>query len=175
MEYLLARVMVEGGRTAEARTHLERAAVSWRRSDPQSPNLLHAGDIRATILQVEGRHREALEEARRTQVLREQAGRTDQEVALSYTLANVGLALLGMRRPAEAVPPLERALAMQTRAGLKMSSTAEAMLALARALWQSGGDRARARKLASDAAEATRSAPAGRIHREAVAWLADHR
>jgi len=64
---------------------------------------------------------------------------------------------------------------MQTRAGLKMSSTAEAMLALARALWQSGGDRARARKLASDAEEATRSAPAGRIHREAVAWLADHR
>jgi len=174
VEYLLARVMVEAGRTTEARTHLERAAATWRRSDPRSPNLLHAGDIRATILQVEGRYREALEEARRTQALRTKAGGTDQEVALSYTLANVGLALLGMKRPAEAVPPLERALSMQTRAGLKMSSTAEAMLALARALWQSGGDRARARKLASDAEEATRSAPAGRIHRETVAWLTDH-
>jgi hypothetical protein len=55
-----------------------------------------------------------------------------------------------------------------------MVSGAEGMLALANALWLTGGDRTRARALARDAEQATRIAPQGRLHVEASDWLAAH-
>ncbi|HVE83498.1 MAG TPA: tetratricopeptide repeat protein, partial [Myxococcales bacterium] len=174
LEYLLARVLVEAGGTVEARELLDRTASYWiDAGTPSAPELLDAGDIRATSFQREGRFQQALDEALRIRAIRERAQGPDH-ADLSFTLGNVGFALLGLGRPAEAITPLERALALQTRAGLKLSPTAEGKLALAQALWRTGGDRARARALARDAEQASRIAPEGRIHREAAAWLAEH-
>ncbi|HZN93486.1 MAG TPA: tetratricopeptide repeat protein, partial [Myxococcales bacterium] len=174
LHYLLSRVLVEAGKAAECREHIDRAERYWSEAGTATALFsLDAGDIRATSFQVEGRYREALAEARRIQALREKIAGVDH-ADLSFTLDNVGLALLGLGRPAEAVAPLERSLALKTKAGMKMVTTAEGMLALANALWLSGGDRTRARALARDAEQATRIAPAGRVHREAAAWLAAH-
>jgi len=122
---------------------------------------------------VEGRSQDALEEARRTLAMREKLfGK--ENAAASFTLDNIGAALIGLGKPAEAIPYLERALRLRTAAGLGMISCAEGMLNLARALWLTGGDKARARKLAADAEQATHIAPLGRVHREAADWLAAH-
>jgi len=174
LHYLLARVLVEAGQSSEARAQLDAAVRYWSASDTPNPlHLLDAGDIRATSYQVEGRYQEALDEARRVLALREKAFGKEQ-ADFSFSLDNIGMALLGLGRPAEAVPPLERSLALKTAAGMGMISSAEGMLALARALWDGGGDRRRARKLASDAEQATRLAPLGRVHREAADWLKAH-
>ena len=82
--------------------------------------------------------------------------------------------LLGLGRPAEATAPLERSLALKARAGRKAVTTNEGKLLLAKALWLSGRDRARARMLADEVERATRIAPDGRVHQEAVAWIAAH-
>jgi tetratricopeptide (TPR) repeat protein len=63
-------------------------------------------------------------------------------------LLDLGKDLLALRRPAEAVAPLERALRQALTADDLQAHT---QLALARALWDARGDRARAQKLAAQA------------------------
>jgi len=174
IHYLLARVLVEAGQAAEARTHLDVATRYWSAADTANPlSLIDASDIRASSYQVEGRYQDALDEARRTLAMREKAYGKENAVT-SFTLDNIGLALISLGKPAEAIPYLERALRLRTAAGMERVSSSEGMLNLARAIWLTGGDKARARKLAADAELATRIAPLGRIHREAADWLADH-
>ncbi|HYV49059.1 MAG TPA: serine/threonine-protein kinase [Myxococcaceae bacterium] len=175
LHYLLARVLVEAGQAPEARTHLDDATGYWSSADPPNPiGLVDASDIRASSYLVENRFQEALDEARRTLAMRQKLyGK--ETVATSFALENVGLALIGLGKPAEAIPWLERALQLRNAAGIERLSSAETMLDLARALWLTGGDKARARQLAADAEQATRIAPLGRVHREAADWLADHR
>ena len=174
LHYLLARVLVEAGQASEARAHLDAAVRYWSATDTPNPlYMLDAGDIRATSYQVEGRYQEALDEARRVLAQREKTFGKEQ-ADFSFSLDNIGMALIGLGRSPEAIPPLERSLALKTAAGMGMISSAEGMLALARALWDGGGDRRRARKLAADAEQATRLAPLGRVHREAADWLKAH-
>jgi tetratricopeptide (TPR) repeat protein len=54
---------------------------------------------------------------------------------LQYGLAGLGIALLGERRPAEAVEPLEEALAMRLETKADPAHLGETRFALARALW----------------------------------------
>jgi len=172
MRYLLAGVLVEVGKTVEAREHADGADRYW--NDPGTANArysLDAGDVRATSYLMEGRYREALAEARRIQALREKAG---DQANLSFTLDNLGAALLGLGRPGEAIAPLERSQALKVQAGRRAVTTSEGMLMLAKALWLGGEDRDRARVLAREVERVTRIAPDGRVHREALAWLAAH-
>nr|HEX4313366.1 protein kinase [Kofleriaceae bacterium] len=78
---------------------------------------------------------------------------------LAEPLTQVGLALIALHRPAEALVPLERALVIAT-ASASPTDAAPTQLALARALVASGGDRARADKLAATARDAWRAAAA---------------
>ena len=59
--------------------------------------------------------------------------------------------LLAVNEPAQAIAPLERALKLRSTPDADAEDRANIELSLARALWDSGGDRARARKLAADA------------------------
>jgi len=72
-------------------------------------------------------------------------------MALSYARTALGLALLGERRPLEAIDPL--ATALETRVGAKAAAdlVGETRFALARALWARPGQRARAEELARQA------------------------
>jgi tetratricopeptide (TPR) repeat protein len=66
-------------------------------------------------------------------------------------LTGEGEDLLALARPGEALTPLERALALRSRPGADPEDRASTAFALARALWDAGGDRTRALSLAREA------------------------
>jgi tetratricopeptide (TPR) repeat protein len=92
-------------------------------------------------------------------------------------LAGVGTALLDRGEAQPALEPLEHAVAICDRdAAVRSLPRAQALFALARALWASGGDRARARTLAQRAADALRTGgPWIASRRDPIeSWLAAH-
>jgi tetratricopeptide (TPR) repeat protein len=100
-----------------------------------------------------------------------------EHAQLLPALTGLGRAELALGNPALALPPLERAVALIDKYPGGPSEDAEALFALARALVQSGGDRARARGLATHARGLYESvAPRGAEQRSQVErWLAESR
>jgi serine/threonine protein kinase/tetratricopeptide (TPR) repeat protein len=96
--------------------------------------------------------------------------------ALAWSLTCQGEAHLGLRAAREAIPILERARALREASPGDPGELARTRLALARALWDGGGDRGRARELGRQAAETFASLGAVWAPRraEATAWLAAH-
>ncbi len=130
-------------------------------------------DRLALALLEDGLHAEALVECQRSLAIREKALGPDHP-DVSYSLENLGAALIGVRQPAQAIPHLERAIALRVKEGAGDGDLAEPRFSLARALWDSGKDRARARALAAAArdgyAGAGQRAEADKVSR----WLAEH-
>jgi len=95
------------------------------------------------------------------------------DARLAFPLTRVGEAELAANRPARAVAPLERALALYAAANVPPLVAAEAKFPLARAVWPT--DRMRAKELATAARDAF--AAGGNAGRKAAAdaWLRDHR
>jgi tetratricopeptide (TPR) repeat protein len=91
------------------------------------------------------------------------------------SLAGIGQSYLGQQAPAKAVAPLEQALAIREKIGAEPLQVADTRFMLARALWDSGGDRARAGQLAESARAVFTSRPTWRDKVEVVdGWLAAH-
>ena len=97
---------------------------------------------------------------------------------LSRPLIAQGLLALARERPGEAIAPLERTLALVRESWEPPAEYTELRLALAEALWASGGDRARARALVDEVtgrlAEVAGSAGHDRWLADAERWLAAH-
>jgi len=93
-----------------------------------------------------------------------------------YPLTDLGSCLTAIGKPADAIAPLEAALARFARESTRPQPPATARVALANALWLAGGDRRRARALAEQArdAYAALGERAGRQRREVEHWLHDH-
>jgi eukaryotic-like serine/threonine-protein kinase len=94
---------------------------------------------------------------------------------LAYPLTGMGVAHWKSGRAGDALPPLERALRIRQAHEADPGVVADTRFALARALWDAGGDRARARRLAQaarDVYERVTSNPRPAL--EARAWLAQH-
>jgi hypothetical protein len=128
--------------------------------------------VYADAFRAKGRFAEALEQDR--------LGLAHPEKAESaWALTGVGEDLLALGRPAEAIAPLERGWALRDTISVARGITSE--LALARALWESGGDRRRAIALAEDARARCQPVAAryGSYYAAALArieaWLATHR
>ena len=98
-------------------------------------------------------------------------------VALSYPLAALGVAVLGLGRAGDALPLLERAAALRDTTATEPAHWGEVHFALARALRAVGKDLPRARALAEEAREEyTRAPPGPVVARELAridAWLAE--
>ncbi len=92
----------------------------------------------------------------------------------AYASMNLGRVLLETGRPQQAIPRFERALAIWARNLAGPQEMAEARAALARARWQSTGDRDAARTLARMAAQDFRRAtpPNETEAAELEAWIA---
>lgn len=91
------------------------------------------------------------------------------------TLSLTGDAYLSSGRAAKAVDPLERSLALRTTEATNPIDVAETRVLLGRALWDAGGDRARAVMLISQARDAYSARP--ELKKEggkAEQWLATH-
>jgi len=150
----------------EVRAQLEKAL------SPGHARVLAVRGNQASVLRDLGRHAEAIAELRELLALQEAAGRPPGELA--HTLLNLGNAQVIGGQAAEAVTPLERGLTLAAVGEDREFVRAQLTLALARALWASRKDRARARRLAEESAAALRlaGADAAQQLREVEAWLA---
>jgi hypothetical protein len=99
--------------------------------------------------------------------------RNARHLLFAEALTVIGLAHLGLRTPAAAIGPLERANSMLDPAKAHPMNIADTKFALARALWEARKNCARAIELARSAAkELAKSPPAIPINRAEVdAWL----
>jgi len=118
----------------------------------EHPDVTRPLDNSAEVLYLEKRYAEALEIYRQTLAI-------DSKVLgpshfdLSFSLKGVGISLLGLGRSREAIAPLEQALVLREREPGREQAVAECRFFLAEALWDGGGDRQRAVRLARQARE----------------------
>ncbi len=96
-----------------------------------------------------GQTAEALDAARRA--LRGWQAHVGESYVLAYPLIVIGSALLELHRAPEALAPLEHALRLREANVQDARLIAKTRFALARALWDSGSNRTRARALAEQA------------------------
>ncbi len=93
---------------------------------------------------------------------------------LAFPLVELGRLLLRRGQAAEALEPLERALELRTREDVDPGELAIVRLQLARALWDSGGDKRRAHDLAREAHAHYERDPPPDACFESRDWLAAH-
>jgi len=143
--------------------------------DPDNVLLANAANNRAEALRLLGRHAEAARDYETaSRILREQLGPGHQDLA--YPLQGMGENLLSAGDPSAAIPFLEEALAIRARGEPHVALVGDTRFALARALWESGGDRARAQSLAVLAGKnyTNGDQPAPAKQRAVTTWLSAH-
>jgi eukaryotic-like serine/threonine-protein kinase len=122
-----------------------------------------------------GRPAEALDRLRQALAAQERITGPTDPLLPSYLTATA-TAYLALKEPRQALPLLDRASALLEKGSSPESARAETHFALARALWDGGEDRARARQLAARAREGARARPKvyAKLLAEIGAWLAAH-
>jgi tetratricopeptide (TPR) repeat protein len=164
----MAHAQNQLGRYAEAHRTVARALeIARTRLGPDHPRVAVCLDMQATVFQSEGRYGEALAAYRESLDIKRKA-LAPGDPRLFYSHDGIGQSLLHLGRPAEAVPPLEAALAL---GGVEASDRAEARFALARALWQLDRDRPRALALGKQALRDLTAAGLADRARQVEAWL----
>jgi tetratricopeptide (TPR) repeat protein len=146
----LGAMLLNAGRTEEARQAIERGLeMAVRQSGLRPP---FAVQLLASVQRASGRLEEALRLDREALASFEKQGVGAQWLFLPLT--GMGEDLLGLGRPREALVPLERAVGYLAEKKMGPGDEAgEAQFALARALWDSGADKKRARAMAKEARE----------------------
>ncbi len=169
----IANVLREQGKLAESKTYYQRAIDALVESGDTKHE--RAGAVYVGLgmtLSEMGKQREAIAYFRRT--LAPWEALSKDHLNLGYPLTGIGIAELRAKRPAAAIAPLERALAIRTTKKGRPENLAETRFALARALWLSKRDRTRAVALATAAEKAL--AALGGVHEtrraEVRAWIA---
>jgi serine/threonine-protein kinase len=170
-------MLAERGELAEALQLIERGlSMSERGYGPEHPATGLLLSNRAEILNGLDRFEEAHTSAARALAILEVETGSDNGM-LSYPLAGLGVAFLGLGRAGDALPLLERAAAFRDATAPEPAHWGAIHFALARALRAAGRDRPRARALAEEAREEyTRAPPGPVVARELAridAWLAD--
>lgn len=147
----LGRILTEEKQWDAAGETLERALAIWEKAlGPDHPTVAEAHDNLAYYHSKRGQQEEALSSARRALEIRQKAaGEDDGRTAVS--LGRVAEALLSLGRRKEALQAAEHA--HDIAAGDPGTSTRlqQTEFVLARVLWETSRDKARARSLASKA------------------------
>lgn len=162
------------GRRDEGLAQLQRAIDLYEGAyGPRYPQLVGLLVNRSDFLREDGRLGEAVAAGRRSLEVAEAALGGDHPDT-AWALTCTAQALLELGRPAEAAPLLERAVAVREAAATDPLNLALSRLELARALWDGGGDRTRARRLARRSLESYRElgAPGAEGAERAAEWLA---
>jgi serine/threonine-protein kinase len=162
------------GRNQEALTHVDRAVqlLEWRLGSGH-PDLATQFNNRGEILNALGRYREARQSFERARIVWERELGLDHP-NLAYALTGIGISYLADGTAASAIVPLERAFKIREMHEIDPSTRAETRFALARALWEAGRDRQRARILAEDARTGYVKAAALAKVTEVEGWLREH-
>ena len=174
----IALYLEQMGQPIEAAQYAERSLrLAEAGLGPQHPRTAILISNYAEILNNLGRHPEAREMALRA--LGALEGEVDEAgLFITFPLMSLATAHLDDGRPAEALPILERVVAIRETIAPGAALDGEAHFGLARAIDGSGGDRARARALAEKARAEFRQAPLMpttlRMLEQIDAWLAAH-
>ena len=138
-------------RNQEALAHVDRSIALLENGFGSShPMLANQLNNRGEILMVLGRQHEARQSFERAQIIWErELGLDDRNLA--YALTGIGRTYLADEDAASAVAPLERAFKIREAHEVNPELRAETSFALARSLWETNRDRARARLLAEQA------------------------
>jgi serine/threonine-protein kinase len=169
-------MLIERGELPEALQLIERGlAVSERGHGPDHPATGRLLSNHAEILNELDRFEEAHASAARALAICQETDSDD--VTLSYPLAALGVALLGLGRAGDALSFLERAAAFHDTTVPEPVHWGEVHFALARALRAAGRDLPRARALAEEAREEYLRAPPGPVVARGLAridaWLSE--
>jgi len=169
-------VLLSLGRLDEAQARFERALALWEPAyGAEHPMIAMVTNNLGDLHRQGGEPAKALPYCQRALAIGE-ATLPEGHPVRAYHLLCTAHALVALDRGAEAIPLLERALAIRAAAA---GDLVEPRFGLAKARWQVGGkaDRARALELAAEARAG--AAAAGAAGAETVAdidaWLADHR
>jgi tetratricopeptide (TPR) repeat protein len=171
----LGEILILAERPQEAQQAIERGLEVFQRENGRRSS--YAVHHLAWALRESGRLEEAL------RLDREALDDFEKQGVAAYwmllPLSGLGEDLIRLGRPREAIAPLERAVRLSAENKIKALEAGLAQFALARALWESGADRNRARAVATDAREVFRG-PAqkygsfyARRLGEVERWLAD--
>jgi len=172
VHYNLARALLAKGDYPAAHERIQEAIrIREAALGPEHPEVADALDVLATILQADGLYAEALAQSGRAVAIKRKALGPDA-LDLCYSLENVGFAELSLHAPARAVAPLEQSIALREAAGLAPAEMVQARFALARALWEVGKDRRRAKALAVSAREGALEHQDATEAGEIAGWLA---
>jgi serine/threonine-protein kinase len=144
----IANVLNDMGRAAEAIGYADRAIADLTQElGAEHPLVGTFVSNRGEILARLGRHAEARAAFERALAVEQPAYGPDSP-NLAYPLAGIGDSFLAVREPKLAVAPLERALRIREAGETNRALVAEVAFSLARALWEAGGSRTRAKNLA---------------------------
>jgi serine/threonine protein kinase len=170
----LGYVLRDAGRDAEALGHIEAAvAILSKELGTHHPALAVELYSRGQILNSLNRPKEARRSFEQALAI------WDRELGASapvraYGLTGVGVSYLIENRPDYALPALEQALAVRIRQDVDPVDQAETVFALARALWGSGRELGRSRRLAQEARDAYAKASHKSETSTIDTWLQDH-
>jgi tetratricopeptide (TPR) repeat protein len=149
----------------------ESLAIKERALGPEHASLANTLTSLASVRKARGDRRGAREDYQRALAIGEQA-LGPEHASLAFALIGLAELLVTERRIADAVPLLERALAVRDNGDEAAELVAESRFALGRVLWQTGRDRARAVELVEQARAgfATSEARTGKLA-EVDRWL----
>jgi tetratricopeptide (TPR) repeat protein len=157
----LGEALRAAGKLEEAQAHLERALrVESAVLGPKALPLAYVHHNLGELLRARGNHRAALSHYRAAlEIFEARRGPSHPDVA--HPLQGIGDALVDRGRASEALPLLERSLAIRRTARTDPRRIADSELALSWALLRArpGGWRPRARRLVASAKEALRRLP----------------
>jgi len=171
----LCTILTDVGRPAEGIPYADRAiAILKKTADPNDPVLSNAMVNKGEALFALGQYGRALASFQQALAnLTQQAGAPGP--TLAGGLSGVGKTKLALGDPRDAVAPLERANEIYDRFEGAGTTGADTRFAFARALWDGGGERRRAVRLAESAREAYAKLDQQKRVTTIAEWLAAHR
>jgi eukaryotic-like serine/threonine-protein kinase len=153
----LGGVLAEKGDLDEALKYQQRAVTVFEKAfGRENPETAMALNGLGGIAFKKGDLEAALAAGKAALAIREKTLGPDHP-RVAYDLALVSGALIGLDRSAEAIEPLERALAMRIKRDGESEEVAEGRFELAEAMWNANRDRPRALRLARQAREYIRT------------------
>jgi serine/threonine protein kinase/tetratricopeptide (TPR) repeat protein len=170
----LAVVLTALGRNQEALSHVDRSIEILENGlGAGHPDLATQLSNRGEILNALGRNRDGRASFERARIIWErELGLDDRDLA--FALTGIGVSYLAEADPESAIAPLERAFKIREAQETDPSRRAETRFALARALWEAGRDRGRARVLAEEAREGYANPVVKAKLAEVDSWLHGH-
>jgi tetratricopeptide (TPR) repeat protein len=171
----IAVVLQDLGRNQEALAHVDRAiTIGTHGLGAEHPDVAVQMSNRGEILNALGRYRDARQSFERARITWERELGLDAR-NLAYALTGIGESYLAERDAVSAVMPLERAWKIRAAKEADPQRRGETLFALARALWDSERDRARAETLGREARDAYAKTEVKAKLAEVEAWLAQRK